>query len=239
LQTPITNGLTAGKNFSTFALNAENAYKGGFIGDFQNWTRTSIYLGFQFLDITPEIGRYMYNDTTLKSSVIGSASDTYSITRGETRFPMWYLAQAPHFSRYFAEGSGLAPDTKAMIFPAKVWIQKVPTSTLRLYLDVPDALLGDYYYMQNLTRTIEAHGTECWEDMTTTAQECSNAQATPTVTAKPGDANGDNKVDGIDYITWLTNYNTTTTSGASKGDFNKDGKVDGIDYITWLTNYGS
>lgn len=52
-----------------------------------------------------------------------------------------------------------------------------------------------------------------------------------------GDANGDRKVDGIDYIIWLTNYNTNV-SGASNGDFNNDGKADGIDYISWLTNYG-
>jgi hypothetical protein len=56
-----------------------------------------------------------------------------------------------------------------------------------------------------------------------------------------GDANNDRKVDGIDYIVWLQNYNPTATisGGASKGDFNSDSKVDGVDYITWLNNYGT
>lgn len=52
-----------------------------------------------------------------------------------------------------------------------------------------------------------------------------------------GDANGDLRVDGVDYIIWLQNYNANVT-GPAKGDFNNSGKVDGVDYIAWLTNYG-
>ncbi len=59
----------------------------------------------------------------------------------------------------------------------------------------------------------------------------------PTTTPIPGDANGDGKVDGVDYMIWLNHYNTQTTSGRSVGDFNSDQKVDGIDYIIWLNNY--
>jgi hypothetical protein len=53
-----------------------------------------------------------------------------------------------------------------------------------------------------------------------------------------GDANGDGKVDGIDYISWLSNYGIGNAAGASQGDFNLDAKVDGVDYIIWLSNYG-
>ena len=60
---------------------------------------------------------------------------------------------------------------------------------------------------------------------------------TPTPIPKPGDANGDGKVDGLDYIIWLNNYNQTTVNGASDGDFNENGKVDGLDYVIWLNNY--
>jgi hypothetical protein len=65
------------------------------------------------------------------------------------------------------------------------------------------------------------------------------SQPTGTIAPKPGDANGDGKVDGIDYIVWLTHYNSTLiqTGGSPIGDFNNNGKVDGVDYITWLTNY--
>jgi len=58
--------------------------------------------------------------------------------------------------------------------------------------------------------------------------------ATPTSTA--GDANGDGRVDGVDYVIWLTHYNQNV-SGANNGDFNNSGNVDGADYVIWLTNY--
>lgn len=64
---------------------------------------------------------------------------------------------------------------------------------------------------------------------------------TPTLARKPGDANSDNKVDGVDYLVWLTHYNPTQlqNGGVSIGDFNTSGKVDGQDYVIWLTNYNS
>lgn len=51
-----------------------------------------------------------------------------------------------------------------------------------------------------------------------------------------GDANGDGKVDGLDYVVWLNHYNQQAM-GAGSGDFNSSGKVDGLDYVIWLNNY--
>ncbi|KKQ46372.1 MAG: hypothetical protein US62_C0001G0015 [Candidatus Woesebacteria bacterium GW2011_GWA1_37_8] len=59
---------------------------------------------------------------------------------------------------------------------------------------------------------------------------------TPTPIFTPGDANGDGRVDGLDYVIWLNHYNQNV-SGPSNGDFNNSGVVDGADYILWLTNY--
>ncbi|KKS97699.1 MAG: outer membrane adhesin-like protein [Candidatus Gottesmanbacteria bacterium GW2011_GWA2_43_14] len=53
---------------------------------------------------------------------------------------------------------------------------------------------------------------------------------------KQGDANGDTKVDGLDYVIWLNHYNQQV-AGAGSGDFNNSGKVDGLDYVIWLNNY--
>lgn len=55
-------------------------------------------------------------------------------------------------------------------------------------------------------------------------------------TVKSGDANRDAKVDGIDYVIWLNNYNQNK-QGTSFGDFNNNGFVDGIDYVIWLNNF--
>ena len=53
----------------------------------------------------------------------------------------------------------------------------------------------------------------------------------------PGDANKDGKVDGVDYVIWLNNYNKSVNNGSVSGDFNLNGKVDGVDYVIWLNNY--
>ncbi len=52
-----------------------------------------------------------------------------------------------------------------------------------------------------------------------------------------GDANGDGRVDGIDFALWLSHYNQNI-GGSTNGDFNGSGKVDGVDYSIWLFNYG-
>jgi hypothetical protein len=65
-----------------------------------------------------------------------------------------------------------------------------------------------------------------------------SSSPTPTPALKPGDANEDGKVDGLDYVIWLNNYGTTTTLKHKAGDFDGNGKVDGLDYVIWLNNYG-
>lgn len=69
----------------------------------------------------------------------------------------------------------------------------------------------------------------------------SSPTITPTLppsNLKPGDANGDGKIDGIDYVIWLNNYNKNVSTGPTAGDFDRNGFVDGIDYVIWLNNYG-
>ncbi|MBU3926447.1 MAG: BNR-4 repeat-containing protein [Bacteroidetes bacterium] len=61
---------------------------------------------------------------------------------------------------------------------------------------------------------------------------------TPSPSYKPGDANGDTKVDGVDYVIWLNHYGQTISGGVAVGDFNKSGKIDGVDYVIWLNNFG-
>lgn len=56
-----------------------------------------------------------------------------------------------------------------------------------------------------------------------------------TVTAKPGDLNGDNTVNITDLSIMLSNYNTTN----SVADINKDGTVNVFDLSILLSNYGT
>jgi len=54
---------------------------------------------------------------------------------------------------------------------------------------------------------------------------------------KPGDANEDGKVNGIDYIIWLQHYGYLSIYGHLHGDFNEDKSVNGQDYVLWVTKY--
>lgn len=45
----------------------------------------------------------------------------------------------------------------------------------------------------------------------------------------PGDANGDNRIDGVDYTIWLQHNGQITSKGSEYGDFNSDGRVDRAD----------
>ncbi len=62
--------------------------------------------------------------------------------------------------------------------------------------------------------------------------------SSPTPIPKPGDANGDGRVDETDYQIWLSHYNTNS-AGATNGDFNNNGRVDGLDFVIWLNYYGT
>jgi hypothetical protein len=61
----------------------------------------------------------------------------------------------------------------------------------------------------------------------------------PSPASRPGDANGDGRIDGQDFFVWLTFYGQPTANRASDGDFNGSGYVDGSDYFIWLANYGT
>jgi hypothetical protein len=52
-----------------------------------------------------------------------------------------------------------------------------------------------------------------------------------------GDADGDGRVDGVDYAVWLSHAGSVTSNGAADGDFDGDGQVDDHDYEIWSENF--
>ena len=54
-----------------------------------------------------------------------------------------------------------------------------------------------------------------------------------TPTPVPGDGNGDNKVDGLDYIIWQRKYGQNL-SGVGNGDYDGNGIVNISDYVIWI-----
>jgi len=58
----------------------------------------------------------------------------------------------------------------------------------------------------------------------------------------PGDANGDDVVDGLDYLVWAAHYGDNPAEdppgSPDNGDLNGDDVVDGLDYLFWAAHYG-
>lgn len=53
----------------------------------------------------------------------------------------------------------------------------------------------------------------------------------------PGDFDGDNDVDGADFVAWQTNFPKATGATLSQGDADGDGDVDGADFVVWQTHF--
>lgn len=63
------------------------------------------------------------------------------------------------------------------------------------------------------------------------------SQPSSPVHGRSGDANADNRVDGLDYVIWLSFFDLDTPQGAARGDFDFSGHVDGLDYVIWVSNF--
>jgi len=170
-----------------------------------------------FWYLTRELGDYMRQNNF---NTINAAINEYMYLG-----PFWFAANT---DVAFQEGVKQNLWDTGTLFLAKAYIQNASRAELSKYLDAPSFDRGDLFYIQKLVATLEAPATGAEP----------TATPTPTTVQIPGDANGDGRVDGVDYVIWLNHYNQNV-SGANNGDFNNSGVVDGADYVIWLNNYSS
>ncbi len=76
-----------------------------------------------------------------------------------------------------------------------------------------------------------------YEDSQGTWSYYSSPTSFTTLTALPGDFNGDGVVNGQDFLTWQTHYPTLSGATLAIGDANGDGMVNGADFLIWQQNY--
>lgn len=135
--------------------------------------------------------------------------------------PQWYdyVFSGDETYRFEAIWSESGPVTRQLVNPNG-------TGEAFVY-DYTGQLVSRYQSTSNVTLVVDAPVLIKWV----------LPQPGNTPIVKPGDANGDGRVDGIDYVVWYNHYNQSV-SGASSGDFNNSGRVDGVDYVIWLNNYG-
>jgi len=177
---------------------------------------------WNFMYLTPALADYLNVNAKTK---VQDAVNTYT-----AEIPLWFEALNREVQ---GEGAATPYQQTHSLFQAKALILKESYNELAKRLDAP-MMLGDLYYLDNLISTIQVSctGTNC---PTSPPVTTGPSPTTPPI-GKPGDANGDDKVDGLDYVAWLNHYNQSAT-GAVNGDFNNSGKVDGLDYVIWLNNY--
>jgi hypothetical protein len=119
------------------------------------------------------------------------------------------------------------PNSGASALTAPAPESQYLAATVQGALDIPvNAVSAHQAYSITLTRSV------------TGPTPSPSPSPNPTGTRKPGDANGDGLVNGLDYVVWAGKYGQNV-SGPTNGDFNNSGHVDGQDYFIWLTNYGT
>lgn len=120
---------------------------------------TTSYRGWIFLNLTPEIGRY------LRERVSSRVLERHG--QGKERFPLWWVQQATYFlrSRTGDEGIGLLPEEIGMIAPLERFVVDASASTWREAMRSVPHGIGDCYWIEALVWAIEAHGTSTWYDV--------------------------------------------------------------------------
>jgi len=165
MQTTAVNNATSmfntGKNFTTIENNAKTYYSFNYnVGGRPNY----VYHGWMFLNVTPEIGRYLRDaDTTLKSNVLTRHNS------GKSKYPLWWLHKAPYFAWWtWEEGIGLPVEIIGMIFPIERWVVNASSTVLAGYsMDTNSVGIGDCYTLEALVYTISSYGTDVWVDVRT------------------------------------------------------------------------
>ena len=130
---------------------------GGLYWRKQNGT---IYRGMMFLSVSPEIGRY------LRENVREEALKRHAY--GKSRFPLWWMVDAPYFQRDYTgdEGVGLVqPEMMGMLLPIERWVVGADAATLAGYLASAPSCRGDCVWIESLVQAIEAYGDLQWTDV--------------------------------------------------------------------------
>jgi hypothetical protein len=150
LQTQLDSGI----NFATVESRASSKY---WPEMYDARRATGVYQGWMFLNLSPEIGRYLFDQVKAATLARNDA--------GKANFPLWWLRQAGYFSRWTGdEGVGIPSEMMGMVMPVERWVVQANAATLRDYVRSGPTSLGDCYWLESLVQAIEATGTLVWAD---------------------------------------------------------------------------
>jgi hypothetical protein len=154
------NAFNTGLNFTTIENNSKTWYNPLYD------TRRSegVYHGQMFLNMCPEVGRYIADNATLRSAVLNRHES------GKRRFSPWHIVRCPVFCRWTGdEGVGAPPELIGMIFPVERWVVQPGTTAIASYhMHAACNGIGDCYAIEALVHSISAFGTDTWQDVRST-----------------------------------------------------------------------
>jgi hypothetical protein len=134
-----------------------------------------VYRGFIFLNLSPEIGRYL-KDTL-------SVEVTQRHNEGLHDFPLWWVSQAPYFCRWTGdEGVGIPREVFGMIMPVERWVIGRSPSTMRSYMQSAPTGIADCYWLEALVTAIESDATDTWVDVRNTPFSTDTLSGIPAIT---------------------------------------------------------
>lgn len=188
---------------------------------------------WNFMHLSPDLSNALsqHNDPSAPDANNRTADSV--IKKYERMIPHWFIG---HNEEVHME-NGVTPYQQThTLFQAKAKVLKQSQEELVKYLDTPLYPVGDLYYIDNLVATLEAP-----TDPNSTPNPSVNSSPTASVLpspspAKPGDIDGNNRVDIFDYNLLLTNFGKN--GSGLPGDIDNTGKVDIFDYNLLLTNFG-
>ncbi len=145
-------------------------------GSEYDWRRDHlVYRGFIFLNLSPEIGRYLKD--TLSVEVIQRHNE------GLHDFPLWWVSQSPYFCRWTGdEGIGIPSEMFGMVMPVERWVINRNPSTMRSYMRSAPTGIADCYWIEALVHAIESDATDTWVDVRNTPFSTDTLSGIPATT---------------------------------------------------------
>ncbi len=154
----VSNAVSAFQAGTNFAL-VENAARKYWKERYDPRQTNLVYQGWMFLDICPEVGRYLADH--VKTETLERHA------QGLKQYPLFWLREVPYWSRWTGdEGLGIPTELMGMIVPIERWVVNSTSATLAGYTRSAPICLGDCYWIETLILAIEATASGRWEEVT-------------------------------------------------------------------------
>ena len=145
--------LAAATDFDQNETRARKYYKERYEPRQQNL----VYQGWMFIDLAPEIARFIDDNPELKEKVLARHN------QGLQKYPFFWLREAPYWSRWTGdEGLGIPTELAAMLHPIARHVARTDPKTLVSWTKSTPICVGDCYWLEMLIDAIESTGQSTW-----------------------------------------------------------------------------